>query len=81
MKGALMNRNALPAIAVIAVLSLSACGGGDSSGSQPPIAVRAKVAARNDLQLLKKAVRTGIAFIQAIITSPKSVLLTERITP
>jgi hypothetical protein len=43
--------------------------------------VRAKVAARNDLQLLKKAVCTGIAFIQAIITSSKSVLFTERNTP
>jgi hypothetical protein len=40
--------------------------------------VRARVAAR---EAFEKAVRTGIAFIQTISTSPKSVLSTERNTP
>jgi anaerobic C4-dicarboxylate transporter len=42
--------------------------------------VRAKVASSNDLQPLRKAVGTGIAFIKAIITSPKSVSFPERNT-
>jgi hypothetical protein len=47
------------------------------------IPVRARVAARTIYNVLKKVVRTGIAFIQVIIviiTSPKSVLFTGRNT-